>query len=130
MNPEISQRAHDAIYNQERKDGDGPSDRFLEFLRDLAKDGRLAEMSAAFIMFIDVHPGNANYVARRAASMVMNHYFIPRLEPQEQGIRLQEWQAANPDWAETIARSLPTNSFQRRVEFMLEGMKQHDGKAS
>lgn len=123
MNEEIRSRILNALENQGSEDYVTPSGAFLELLTELAKTGQLADMSAAYQIFVDAYPSNANFVASSVPAKVLNHFFIPSLGLNGASHFLQ-WTKANLEWANELAESLPTVQFQQTVNRMLLSMKQ------
>lgn len=122
MCDEVRERVLSAIQSQDMPAYVTPSGAFLELLTELAKKGHLADMSAAFEIFVEAHPSNAKFVASSVGSKVMNHYFIPSLGLDGSRQFLQ-WQEGNPNWATMLTESLLAGHFQRTVDNMLTDIK-------
>lgn len=120
----IRKRILTAIENQGSTEYVTPSGAFLELLTELSKKGHLADMSAAFEVFVGAYPSNARFVANSVGAKILNHFFIPSLGLDGANQFLQ-WQVRNPDWAKTLAESLKTGLFQSTVENMLADIKRH-----
>lgn len=122
MNDAIRKRVLAAVENQGSNKYVTPSGAFLELLTELAKLGHLADMSTAFRIFVEAHPSNAKFVANSIGAKILNHFLIPSLGLNGTD-RFLQWQESHPDWAITLAESLPTSQFKHTVNDMLADIK-------
>lgn len=122
MNKVFRQSVLDALSHQGSTVYATPSGAFLELLSELAKQGNLADMSAAFRVFVAAYPSNANYVATSVPPKLLNHYFIPSLGLNGAGHFLQ-WQQNHREWATVLTESLLNDKLQHTAENMLADIR-------
>ncbi len=104
MESEALARAAKAIAKQGSAEYVTPSGATLDLLSELAAEGNLVAFSKAFVMFANMNPGNARFVARWVPAKISNQYFFRKLNLDVSAF--QGWAHAHPDWEGQLAETL------------------------
>lgn len=104
MDMATEQRISEAVTQQGSPAYTTESGAVLTLLSDLAREGDLASLSRAFIIFARAKPLNATFVAKAVAAKVLNRYLLGHLKLSVDAFT--RWQARNSDWADRIEKAV------------------------
>ena len=92
---------------------------FLEFLRKLAKNRKIDEISEACLVFCEVYPETKAFITARIPGILVNHYFTIRDDLDFN--KFIKFSVKTKNWADKIRKTIHApNHFRNEVEVVIE----------